>query len=673
MEFEEAYLFPFECMELLPERVLVIAPHPDDETYGCGGTICRFREQGSEVHVVVLTDGAAGDWRKRYDPEQYVQLRENEFQQAIRHLGVQSSEFWRYPDRELHRYPELGERIKSLIQDYRPTLVFCASPLDIHPDHRHAARTVYESIREIPENENIRLAFYEVVVPFRPTHVVDVTSVYSRKQAAMESFVTQQEEMDYLSKVTAFNHYRSFTLPTSVQYVETFWILHPNQGGPLSFEYLRNANYFNIDRRQETPLVSLILRTRNRPEWLRQALTSVQAQTYTNTEVIVVNDGGEEIDDILDFFRKHLDIKTVTHSECRGRAAAANTGIALATGKYLNFLDDDDLLYPHHIESLVRYAQQTGARLVYSDCDVVRYEWNDRELVPIERQRFRRNDPVEWGTLLFENQLPSMTVLFERELLEEAGSFDESFEIYEDWDFWIRLSAHAEPRHLADVTAEYRQMGEQGVGVGGRSYNFWEWTARIWKKHWSGITPERLRRYQERIIGSRMQLLKQKIEQEKSVMNQQLQAQQQANAALHREHSRLAEEHDRICRAYNQMGEDHHRLAQEHDRTVQEHNWLAKEHDRVCREFNQLGQEHRQLSQEHSQLIREHDRLILERDQLRQECERMHHENVRIQQEKKELEAEKQSLESFIKDIQSSTSWQITSPYRRIGKWLKGP
>jgi glycosyltransferase involved in cell wall biosynthesis len=99
--------------------------------------------------------------------------------------------------------------------------------------------------------------------------------------------------------------------------------------------------------------VSVIVRTKNRVDLLAQALRSIAEQTHTAIDVVVVNDGGESIDRVIEEFKESpFSVNVVVHETCRGRSAAANSGLEVAEGAYLLFLDDDDLLLADHISRL---------------------------------------------------------------------------------------------------------------------------------------------------------------------------------------------------------------------------------------------------------------------------------------------------------------------------------
>lgn len=100
---EERRFIPFETTELTGHTVLVLAPHPDDESFGCGGSIILHCIHDDPVKIVFLTDGAQGDISQHHEREQYIALREAEAREACRLLGTQDVEFWRIPVGPVHQ------------------------------------------------------------------------------------------------------------------------------------------------------------------------------------------------------------------------------------------------------------------------------------------------------------------------------------------------------------------------------------------------------------------------------------------------------------------------------------------------------------------------------------------------------------------------------------------
>ena len=97
------------------------------------------------------------------------------------------------------------------------------------------------------------------------------------------------------------------------------------------------------------------------------AIKSIREQTYANLEMVVVNDGGEPVQDVVESLSGGIPVRYIHHEKCAGRASAANSGLKAAKGKYINFLDDDDVFYPQHVACLVNHLELTREKVAYSN------------------------------------------------------------------------------------------------------------------------------------------------------------------------------------------------------------------------------------------------------------------------------------------------------------------
>ncbi|MDD5643412.1 MAG: glycosyltransferase, partial [Syntrophales bacterium] len=208
------------------------------------------------------------------------------------------------------------------------------------------------------------------------------------------------------------------------------------------------------------PLVSVIVPTHNRPDMLVATLQSILDQTYAHFEIIVVNDGGVDVGNIVRWLNTRQNITYAKHGRNLGLAAARNTGIKLARGKYLAYLDDDDLFYPQHLETLVKFLENSDFRVAYTDAQRAhQVKQHDRYVTThLDLPYSHDFDP---DRLLVANQFPVLCLMHEKACLKQAGLFDESLTTHEDWDLWIRLSLHYPFAHLKQVTCEFswRQDG----------------------------------------------------------------------------------------------------------------------------------------------------------------------------------------------------------------------
>lgn len=203
------------------------------------------------------------------------------------------------------------------------------------------------------------------------------------------------------------------------------------------------------------PVVSVIVPTSNRPAMLREALLSVLKQTLQDFELIVINDGGVDVEHVIRSLGAEPKIKHLRHSAKRGPSASRNSGLRLARGKYIAYLDDDDIFYPQHLETLVRFAESGGHAVVYSDADCAMQTPVAGGYVTTERE-IRYSNDFDPDLILSQNLLPVLCLLHERRCVEQVGSFDEGLQTHEDWELWIRMSRHYPFVHLKEVTCEFR-------------------------------------------------------------------------------------------------------------------------------------------------------------------------------------------------------------------------
>lgn len=199
--------------------VLVLAPHPDDESLGCGGAMVLHRLQGDRVKVVFATDGAAGDPLGHYANCDYREARRAEARKAGKILGVRDLVFWEYQDGKLAEAEDLADRLGKLLVAERPDLIYRPSVREVHPDH-WALATAVDRALEGYQAKVVAYA-YEIWATVQPTHVLDITTVWGVKCKAIEEYVSQIRYNDYLHKISGLNAYRAIYLP-SARYVEAF-------------------------------------------------------------------------------------------------------------------------------------------------------------------------------------------------------------------------------------------------------------------------------------------------------------------------------------------------------------------------------------------------------------------------------------------------------------------
>lgn len=221
---------------------------------------------------------------------------------------------------------------------------------------------------------------------------------------------------------------------------------------------IRDGAYYQNFLPSEIPLVSIIVRTCGRPAILRETLISLRNQTYNNLEIVVVEDGTAVAEDMLK--KEFSDLNILYHATGQkvGRSKAGNLAMKLAHGKYLNFLDDDDLFYADHVEVLVANLVKSGKQAAYAtsfETPVVisskdPYVYEVRNYLGVHKQPFNRI------ILCHHNYIPIQCIMFEKELFEQYGGLDETVDALEDWDMWVRYSLHTDFDFVLKTTSVYR-------------------------------------------------------------------------------------------------------------------------------------------------------------------------------------------------------------------------
>ena len=198
-----------------------------------------------------------------------------------------------------------------------------------------------------------------------------------------------------------------------------------------------------MNKIETKPQVSVIIPTYNRGWIIKEAIDSVLAQDYTEFELIIVNDGSSDhTSDVLDSYGD--DIKVLSQKN-KGVSAARNLGIAEASGKFIAFLDSDDLWLPQKLSVQIEFFNQTPDALICQTEEV----WIRNGLRVNPKKRHKKPSGMIFKPSLELCLVSPSAVMIHRCLFDRVGGFDETLPACEDYDLWLRTSCRF-PVHLID-------------------------------------------------------------------------------------------------------------------------------------------------------------------------------------------------------------------------------
>lgn len=214
------------------QRVLVLAPHMDDETIGCGGSIALHARAGARVTVVFLTDGRNGGGglgalsgaAREKKQKELIEVRKQEAAAALEILGVKDMRCLGVCDGELARSVEsAAERLVSVLAEVQPDLVYLPFFTDEHPDHRATSEVLLFAAAGL--QSRFTCVGYEVWTPLFPNCIVNIDATAGTKERALEKYASQLQDGDYLRAAMGLSAYRSIgLLGARDSYAEAFFM-----------------------------------------------------------------------------------------------------------------------------------------------------------------------------------------------------------------------------------------------------------------------------------------------------------------------------------------------------------------------------------------------------------------------------------------------------------------
>lgn len=232
--------------------------------------------------------------------------------------------------------------------------------------------------------------------------------------------------------------------------------------------------------RTNGPLVSIVVRTYNRPRFLERALDSIASQIYRDVEAVVVNDAGDPVDELV---ARYPFARLIVNEKNLGTTPAANVGLRAARGEYVGLLDDDDMLFPDHVARLVDALERSGGGAANSYAITCYLELTPFSDYAVYGYRVALARHIDRSDIYVRDPIAPMSMLMRRSALQDLGGFEESVTFAEDWELWIRFAEHYDVVHVPHVTGIYAVRTDATNTVVTLAARFGEAYARIVELH----------------------------------------------------------------------------------------------------------------------------------------------------------------------------------------------
>lgn len=226
---------------MINNKILVIVAHPDDDILGCGGTLAKFKESGSDIKVIFIAEGTSCRFSKDQTNSELVlseiKNRNNYAKKALKVLGLKDYKFYNLPCGRLDQYAliDIGKIIESEIEIFKPDTIFTHNSIDVNNDHKIVFQAVLQATRLGALNSVPRLYSFEIlssserkfVDTFKPNYFVKLNKKHiDLKIKAMYQYISEIKKFPFPRSdkgITTLSNYRG--MQVGVEYAEAFSLI----------------------------------------------------------------------------------------------------------------------------------------------------------------------------------------------------------------------------------------------------------------------------------------------------------------------------------------------------------------------------------------------------------------------------------------------------------------
>lgn len=406
---------PLRDPRQLRGRLLVLAPHPDDEVLGAGGTLAAAIAGGASARAWIATDGCAGlegDARR-----ERAALRQGESRRAGARLGLVDHAFAGGTDGGLGADFGLVAAVAAVLADFDPDFVFAPSPWERHPDH---VALCAAACAALVTHARGRVLFYGVNAPV-PADVLFETSAFAAQKSAALLEYASQDGAELARKSAALDQARTLDIPDpSIRAVEGF--VERDAGQAL--EFLRRARH--LESLTDAPAApadefaaTAVISTWNKRADLCANLDALRAQTRPFAAIVVVDNASHD-DTAAVVAARYPEVSLIVMPHSRfGACETFNLGFASAKTPLIAILDDDVVLPPEWLERTTERLRREPASTAIVSTEVIEPEMPRSyvESAHLARERYM-------------STFRGCASLARTHALREAGGYDERLYIY---------------------------------------------------------------------------------------------------------------------------------------------------------------------------------------------------------------------------------------------------
>lgn len=227
-------LYPRLINEIPWQKILVLTPHADDETLGCGGFLISAVNNNKQVKIVLYSDNRESI--PGGNCKEIIEIRSSEFRNAMEITGITDYIELKVSSENFTGSSGLIETTIKYITDYSPDIILLPSLIDNHEEHRILNKILAAALKKI--NRKIDIALFEVWTPITPNLIFDITPFVERKIEAIKQYRSQIKSINYIDSITGLNRYRSISRLKGNGHCEGFVLLSTEKYVNLVNKYL---------------------------------------------------------------------------------------------------------------------------------------------------------------------------------------------------------------------------------------------------------------------------------------------------------------------------------------------------------------------------------------------------------------------------------------------------